>query len=92
MTVDTTARDPAEEKFRLAVEACPDGMVTIGRDGKIVMVNAAVEQQFGYRREELIGRAISQLAPVARTRKSIWRRWKANIAGCLRQLRTRWWW
>ena len=66
VTVDTTERDPAEEKFRLAVEACPNGMVTIDRAGKMVMVNAAIEQQFGYRREDLIGRPIGQLAPVSK--------------------------
>jgi PAS domain S-box-containing protein len=44
----------AEEMFRLAVEACPTGMVMIDRDGKMVMVNAEIEKQFGYTREELI--------------------------------------
>jgi PAS domain S-box-containing protein len=40
----------AEEMFRLAVEACPSGMVMIDRDGKIVMVNTEIENQFGYSR------------------------------------------
>ena len=30
--------------FRLAVEACPNGMVMIDGDGKMVMVNAEIEQ------------------------------------------------
>ncbi|MEA3117690.1 MAG: hypothetical protein QOI13_960 [Paraburkholderia sp.] len=54
----------AEEMFRLAVEACPSGMVVIDGDGKMLMVNAEIEQQFGYRREELIGRSVEILVPV----------------------------
>jgi PAS domain S-box-containing protein len=54
----------AEEMFRLAVEACPSGMVVIDGDGKMVMVNTEIEQQFGYRREELIGRSVEMLVPV----------------------------
>lgn len=53
----------AEEQFRLAVEACPNGMVMTDRDGKIVMVNTEIEQQFGYRRAELIGQSVDMLVP-----------------------------
>jgi PAS domain S-box-containing protein len=54
----------AEEKFRLAVEACPNGMVMTDRDGTMVMVNTEIEQQFGYLRDELIGRTVEMLVPV----------------------------
>ncbi|MEI9803260.1 MAG: PAS domain-containing sensor histidine kinase [Pseudolabrys sp.] len=54
----------AEEKFRLAVEACPNGMVMTDRDGTMVMVNTEIEQQFGYLRDELIGRTVDMLVPV----------------------------
>ena len=64
MIVDITERGLAEEKFRLAVEACPNGMVMIDGDGKMVMVNTEIEQQFGYRREELIGQPVDMLVPV----------------------------
>lgn len=47
----------------MAVEACPNGMLMFDDDGKMVMVNAEVEQQFGYRREELIGRQVDMLVP-----------------------------
>jgi PAS domain S-box-containing protein len=53
----------AEEMFRLAVEACPNGMVMVGSDGKMVMVNTEIEHQFGYRREELIGQPVDILVP-----------------------------
>jgi hypothetical protein len=32
----------AEEMFRLAVEACPNGMVMVDHDGKMVMVNTEI--------------------------------------------------
>ncbi len=60
---DISAQKFAEEKFRLAVESCPSGMVMSDRAGRIVMVNAEVERLFGYRREELIGRPIDVLVP-----------------------------
>jgi PAS domain S-box-containing protein len=53
----------AEEMFRLAVEACPSGMVMIDRAGKMVMVNTEIENQFGYTREELIGQPAEMLVP-----------------------------
>lgn len=56
-------RSLAEEKFRLAVEACPNGMVMTDRDGMMVMVNTEIEQQFGYLRDELIGKSAEMLVP-----------------------------
>ena len=64
MIIDSTERGLAEEMFRLAVEACPSGMVMVDGDGKMVMVNTEVEQQFGYLREELIGQPVDMLVPV----------------------------
>jgi PAS domain S-box-containing protein len=61
ITRDLTAKRFAEEKFRLAVEACPNGMVIVDRSGKIVMLNGAIERQFGYAPAELIGQAIEIL-------------------------------
>jgi PAS domain S-box-containing protein len=56
-------RGGAEEMFRLAVEACPIGMVMIDSDGKLVMINSEIENQFGYAREELIGQPVDILVP-----------------------------
>src|SRR5215469_12634934 len=68
--VDITARKRAETEqkiaqaqFRLAVEACPGGMVMVDAAGQIVMVNAKTEQMFGYSRQELIGQGIDILVP-----------------------------
>src|ERR671919_1565662 len=45
------------------IEASPDGVVIIGPDGLIQLVNAQTEKLFGYRREELIGRPVEMLVP-----------------------------
>lgn len=55
----------SKEIVRLAVEACPSGMIMTDRTGKIVLVNAEVERLFGYPREELLGQAIDILVPAA---------------------------
>jgi PAS domain S-box-containing protein len=63
VSMDITERKQAEEKFRLAVEASPSGIVLVDREGKIVLVNSKIEELFGYRREELIGHSVEILVP-----------------------------
>ncbi len=63
MNVEISERDLAEENFRLVVEACPSGMVLIDAASNMVMVNTAIEDQFGFQREELIGQSIYMLVP-----------------------------
>jgi PAS domain S-box-containing protein len=53
----------AEARFRQAVEAAPNGMLMIGRDGVIVLANAQVERLFGYAKEELLGQPVEMLVP-----------------------------
>jgi PAS domain S-box-containing protein len=45
------------------IEAASDAMVCMDASGRIALVNAGVEQLFGYRREELIGQPVELLVP-----------------------------
>ena len=61
--IDLTERKQAQERFRLVVEASPNGIVLVNARGHIVLANAWVEKLFGYGREELIGQGIELLVP-----------------------------
>src|SRR5260370_1556924 len=61
---DITDRKRAEEKFRLAVESSPSGMVMVDQKGTIVLVNSQTETLFGYDRGDLIGQTMEILVPV----------------------------
>jgi PAS domain S-box-containing protein len=59
----SSAVQRAEEQFRLAVEAAPNGMILATTDGRIVSVNRHAERLLGYGREELIGEKVETLVP-----------------------------
>ena len=65
MTVGTAEnfRTLGPEFFRLTVDACPSGIVVVGDDGNIVLVNGEVERLFGYGCGELLGQSIEILLP-----------------------------
>ena len=67
-SAEASLRD-SEERFRLAVEAAPSGMIMTDGEGRIVMLNANAEKLFGYARDELLGRHVEVLVP-ERFRKS----------------------
>jgi PAS domain S-box-containing protein len=63
LLVQLVKRRRADGRFRQVVETAPTGMLMVGRDGTIVMVNTQVEKCFGYSRRELLGRSVELLVP-----------------------------
>jgi PAS domain S-box-containing protein len=55
----------AERRFRDLLEAAPDGIIEVDRQGTIVLLNAAAETLFGYSRDELLRQPVEVLIPEA---------------------------
>ena len=53
----------SEAKFKQVLESAPDGIVVIGNNRKIQMVNAQTENLFGYTKDEMIGKEVQMLMP-----------------------------
>jgi len=54
----------SESRFRDAVEAAPDGLLSVDPDGKIILANTQIKKMFGYSREELLGQPVEILIPM----------------------------
>ncbi len=61
--VDITEQKAAQKRFYTLMEAAPDAMLMIDEEGAIEFVNRQVENIFGYKREEIIGRQVEMLVP-----------------------------
>ena len=64
------ALEQSEARFRLAIEASPNAMIMVGKDGQIVLTNAHAESLFGYPREELLQQSIDTLGAGALSRET----------------------
>jgi PAS domain S-box-containing protein len=52
-----------EARYRGLLEAAPDAMVVVNRDGRIVLLNVRAEEEFGYSRDELLGQKVTNIIP-----------------------------
>lgn len=52
-----------ERRFRELLEAAPDAIIEVDREGRIMLVNLVAEKLFGYEREELLGQPVEILVP-----------------------------
>ncbi len=52
-----------EGRYRGLLEAAPDAMVVVKPGGEIVLLNVQAEKQFGYRRDELVGKKVKSIIP-----------------------------
>jgi PAS domain S-box-containing protein len=50
-------------QYRDLLEVAPDAMVVVNQSGEIVLVNVQTEKRFGYRRDELLGRPVTEIIP-----------------------------
>lgn len=53
----------AEQLFRSAVDASPNGMIMVNAAGRIVLANRQTEAIFGYSQVDLLGRPVEDLLP-----------------------------
>ncbi|HKO87088.1 MAG TPA: PAS domain S-box protein, partial [Burkholderiales bacterium] len=89
------AESLSDERFRLAIESAPYGVVMVDRSGRINLVNRELERAFGYDSGELVGQRIEMLLPVdlreqhVLNRKTFAARPEARSMGVGRELRGR---
>lgn len=53
----------SERRWQAFLEASPDAILTIDRQGRIILFNAAAERIFGYRAADVLRRNVSMLMP-----------------------------
>lgn len=70
MHMDITDRKQAEQKLEASrqrldgiVASAMDGIITIDADYRIVLINPAAEEMFGYSASEILGQSINRLMP-----------------------------
>jgi PAS domain S-box-containing protein len=60
---DLSESKESAARYRGLLEAAPDAMVVVNQRGEIVLLNVQAEKQFGYHRDELVGRKVKSIIP-----------------------------
>lgn len=63
VAIDVTERQMMHDRFRLTVEASPNGVVLTNAGGTILLNNRRAEDMFGFSPGELMGMSVEQLVP-----------------------------
>jgi two-component system cell cycle sensor histidine kinase/response regulator CckA len=61
--MSTSTSAVSDAVYKTLVESAPDGIVIVGQEGRIVVVNSQTEKLFGYDRAELLNKPIEILIP-----------------------------
>jgi two-component system cell cycle sensor histidine kinase/response regulator CckA len=61
--IDISERKKLEQRYEIAIQRLPEGLLIVSKEGRIDMVNLAIEQMFGYGSQELIGQPVEILVP-----------------------------
>ncbi len=61
--IDISERKKLEQRYEIAIQRLPEGLLIVSKEGRIDMVNLAIEQMFGYGSHELIGQPVEILVP-----------------------------
>jgi hypothetical protein len=69
----------SEKRFRELLEAAPDAIMEVDREGKITLVNQAAVRMFGHTPEELVGQEVENLV-VPPSVRDLHRRHRADYA------------
>jgi PAS domain S-box-containing protein len=57
----TSTSAVSDAVYKTLVESAPDGIVIVGQEGRIVVVNSQTEKLFGYDRTELVNKPIMKV-------------------------------
>jgi PAS domain S-box-containing protein len=63
VTRDLTESQEMESKYQMLLEAAPDAILIVNRQGRIDFVNQRMEELFGYSRAEIVGKSVDLLLP-----------------------------
>jgi two-component system, NarL family, sensor histidine kinase UhpB len=56
-------REPTIEEFAILFDSAPNGVMVVDDRGRIVLLNARMEEKFGYLHRELVGEPVEILVP-----------------------------